>query len=94
MEATHTVSSLRGAKASISVMHGKQKHTLEGIVTSVSPEVDPVNGQIRICTEIDNPDLLLLPGMNATMTISSVQVRRAAVSRLAVPEGGVTRSGR
>jgi multidrug efflux pump subunit AcrA (membrane-fusion protein) len=35
----------------------------------VSPEVDPVNGQVRVLAEVDNPDGVLRPGLRATMTI-------------------------
>jgi len=35
----------------------------------VSPEIDPVNGQIRIWAEIDNTDLKLRPGQTGTMII-------------------------
>ena len=35
----------------------------------VSPEVNPVNGQIRVWAELENQDLLLRPGVAAEMTI-------------------------
>jgi macrolide-specific efflux system membrane fusion protein len=42
-----------------------------GKVVFVSPEIDPVNGQVRIWAEIDNPDLKLRPGLHGSMTIES-----------------------
>lgn len=42
---------------------------VEGKVTFVDPEVDPVNGQVRVCIDIDNKDLKLRPGLRASMTI-------------------------
>ena len=41
-----------------------------GEVVFVSPEIDPVNGQVRIWAEIDNADLQLRPGLHGSMTIS------------------------
>ena len=40
-----------------------------GTLSFVSPEVDPVNGQVRIWAEIDNRDLSLRPGQTATLII-------------------------
>ena len=35
----------------------------------MSPEVDPVNNQVRVWAELENPDLRLKPGMSGTMVI-------------------------
>lgn len=40
-----------------------------GHVVFVSPEVDPVNGQVRVWAEIDNRDHRLRPGLSGSMTI-------------------------
>ncbi|MEW4452510.1 HlyD family efflux transporter periplasmic adaptor subunit [Bremerella sp. JC817] len=42
-----------------------------GKVTFVDPEVDPVNGQVRVWVDLDNKDLKLRPGLRASMTIQS-----------------------
>jgi len=42
-----------------------------GKIVFVSPEVDPVNGQVRVLAEIDNPNLSLRPGLRATMSIDA-----------------------
>ncbi len=45
------------------------KHS--GTLVFVSPEVDPVNGQVRVWAEIDNSDLSLRPGQSATLLIGT-----------------------
>lgn len=40
-----------------------------GTVVFVSPEIDPVNGQVAVWAEVENKDLLLRPGLRATMTV-------------------------
>jgi macrolide-specific efflux system membrane fusion protein len=41
----------------------------EGKLTFVSPEANPVNGQVRIAATFENPERTLLPGLHGTMTI-------------------------
>ena len=48
---------------------GKPEMEVTGRVVFVSPEIDPVNSQVRIWAEIENPQLELRPGLRATMTI-------------------------
>ncbi len=48
---------------------GKPQAEFRGKVVFVSPEVNPVNGQFLIWAEIDNRDLLLRPGLRATMHV-------------------------
>lgn len=45
-------------------------HPHEGELVFVSPEIDPVNGQVRIWAEIDNKELKLRPGQTATLIIA------------------------
>ncbi len=45
----------------------------EGKLVFVSPEVDAVNGQVRIWAEIDNSDLRLRPGQTAALVISPAE---------------------
>lgn len=40
-----------------------------GKLEFVSPEVDPVNGQVRVWAVVDNPEGLLRPGFRASMVI-------------------------
>lgn len=65
------------APVRFTVTAGKQPLELEGTVVFVSPEVDPVNAQIRIYAEIDNPNLSLRPGQRGKLTISPVAVKSA-----------------
>lgn len=48
---------------------GQPPLTLSGELAFVSPEIDPVNGQVRFWAEIDNPQLQLRPGQAGTLTI-------------------------
>jgi len=49
-----------------------QNATFGGKVAFVSPEVDPITGQVRIWAEIDNRDGRLRPGQPVKMTIDSI----------------------
>ena len=40
-----------------------------GEIVFVSPEIDPVNGQVAVWAEIENRDLALRPGLVATLVI-------------------------
>jgi macrolide-specific efflux system membrane fusion protein len=44
-----------------------------GTVAFVSPEVDPITGQVRIWAEIDNRDGRLRPGQPVRMTIGAAE---------------------
>lgn len=48
---------------------GSPAQTFSGELVFVSPEIDPVNGQVRFWAEIDNPQLKLLPGQSGVLTI-------------------------
>ncbi len=48
---------------------GKPTVKYEGKLVFVSPEIDPVNGQVRVWAEIDNGDLSLRPGQQGTLVI-------------------------
>jgi multidrug efflux pump subunit AcrA (membrane-fusion protein) len=41
-----------------------------GKIVFVSPEIDPVNKQVRVWAEVDNPDGVLRPGQTVEMQIS------------------------
>ncbi len=47
-----------------------EKSTFTGKIVFVSPEVDPITGQVRIWAEIDNRGGQLRPGQPAQMTIA------------------------
>jgi RND family efflux transporter MFP subunit len=63
---------------------GKPRAEFAGTLVFVSPEVNPVNGQVRIWAELDNKDLSLRPGVAAEMTIepaAAAESKQATVSR-------------
>jgi macrolide-specific efflux system membrane fusion protein len=62
---------LRGAPVSITLNRTpKGPTTHSGKVVFVSPEINPVNGQVRIWAEVDNQDGVLKPGLRPRMTIN------------------------
>lgn len=40
-----------------------------GQIVFVSPEIDPINSQVRVWAEVENSELKLRPGMTATMIV-------------------------
>jgi len=44
----------------------------EGRITFVSPDVDPINQEVRVWAEFDNPEGALLPGLRATIRVPGV----------------------
>jgi RND family efflux transporter MFP subunit len=48
---------------------GGERNTFAGRIVFVSPEVDPITGQVRIWAEIDNRDGRLRPGQSARMVL-------------------------
>jgi len=74
VEAFCTVSDLAtvvvGRPIALHVARGDGKPAAyQGRITFVSPEVNPVNGQIRIWAEVKNGDRALRPGMNGTLVL-------------------------
>lgn len=65
---------LIGSKATVTVdIPNREPIQVEGEVTFVDPEVDPVNGQVRVWVDLENEDLKLRPGLRASMTIQPKQ---------------------
>lgn len=60
-----------GCKVLLECKHGDDPETYPGVLVFVSPEINPVNGQVRIWAEIENHDLKLRPGLQASMQITS-----------------------
>jgi multidrug efflux pump subunit AcrA (membrane-fusion protein) len=48
---------------------GEKPTTFRGAVTFVSPEVNPINRQVRVWAEFDNADGRLRPGLAARLTV-------------------------
>ncbi len=52
---------------------GNVGQPVSGEITFVSPEVEPVNQQVRIWAEFDNPEKRIRPGLVATMEVVSTK---------------------
>lgn len=77
-----------GQQASIRV-DAVEDHTFPGIVVSKSPVLDPETRTGRVMIRIENPELLLRPGMHARVTI--VASRRQ--SALVIPVAALLEKG-
>jgi macrolide-specific efflux system membrane fusion protein len=62
---------LKGRRAKLTVELDGKPAVFTGTVAYVSPEIDPVNDQVRVWAEIDNPELKLRPGQRGSMTIEA-----------------------
>ncbi len=66
----HQVAS--GQKVTLAVeLPGAGQRTLAGVLRFVSPEINPVDGRVRVWAELDNAGLQLRPGVRATMSIET-----------------------
>jgi macrolide-specific efflux system membrane fusion protein len=65
-----------------------------GRIAFVSPEVQPVNGQVRVWADVENPQLTLRPGVHGTLTIdlsgAPLDKKPSAVDETAAIPGGST----
>jgi len=67
-------SSLLGAPVRLTVdLAGERDAPFDGTVTFVSPEVDPITGQVRVAAEIDNHAGRLRPGQPVRMVIEGTK---------------------
>lgn len=60
---------------------GKKPVKCTGKLVFVSPELDPVNGQVRIWAEIENEDLSLRPGQTGTLSIGAASTRTTTAAK-------------
>ena len=61
---------LVGRRVTLTVdLPGRPAAEFEGAMVFVSPEVNPVNSQVRVWAEVDNKKLLLRPGLRGNLTI-------------------------
>ena len=66
----HAMRGLHGAPAEITVeAPGQPPVTVTGRIVFVNPEINPVNGRLRVRAEFENPQGRLMPGMRAAMKI-------------------------
>lgn len=61
---------LMGRSVTLTVRQGDASADYPGKIVFVSPEIDPVNGQVRVWAEIDNAGLKLRPGLHGSMVIA------------------------
>lgn len=61
---------LAGRAIRLTIEPGSERNSFIGKIVFVSPEVDPITGQVRIWAEIENKDGRLRPGQPARMTIA------------------------
>src|SRR4051812_33319736 len=59
-----------GRPIRLAIESGGEQNTFAGKIVFLSPEVDPITGQVRIWAEIDNRDGRLRPGQPARMVVS------------------------
>jgi macrolide-specific efflux system membrane fusion protein len=70
IDANRVTNGLQGSPVTVRVdVAGSRDLEFPGTIVFVSPEIDPVNKQVRVWAEIKNRDLLLRPGQKASMTI-------------------------
>lgn len=61
---------LKGRPVMLTVnLPGKPNRDFQGTVVFVSPEVEPVTGQFRVWAEVENPEFLLRPGLQGSLSI-------------------------
>lgn len=61
----------RDCRVTVPLPRGRQL-TVAGKITFVSPEVNPVNGEVRVWAEVPNPELELRPGVQGRLEIAPV----------------------
>ncbi|MEM0927255.1 MAG: efflux RND transporter periplasmic adaptor subunit [Planctomycetota bacterium] len=72
IRASDAVRGLENCRAVLSPIDGDSSlPSHSGEITFVSPEIDPINGQVRIWADFDNSDGRLRPGWRARMTIET-----------------------
>ena len=70
LDAKHVNADLAGRPVTLHIdLPGRPQSEFPGRLVFVSPEVNPVNGQVRVWAEVENRGLLLRPGLQAALTI-------------------------
>jgi macrolide-specific efflux system membrane fusion protein len=67
--AAHATAELDGKPIQLAVESVGDAKPFSGTIVFVSPEVDPITGQVRVWAEIDNRNYLLRPGQPARMVV-------------------------
>jgi macrolide-specific efflux system membrane fusion protein len=85
---------LAGRPATLSVdLAGKGPTRFDATVVFVSPEVNPVNGQVLVWAEVENSGLQLRPGQPATLTIPGAGVPQASAQQTGAQQTGAQQTG-
>ena len=69
LAAKHARPELVGSKATVKVMNDEKEQEFPGEIVFVSPEIDPINSQVRVWADVENAELVLRPGMQATLVL-------------------------
>ncbi|QDT37582.1 efflux RND transporter periplasmic adaptor subunit [Stratiformator vulcanicus] len=59
----------RSTRLAVRLPSGQRDVEFNGVITFVSPEVQPVSGKVRVWAEVENPEGLLRPGVRGQLTI-------------------------
>jgi macrolide-specific efflux system membrane fusion protein len=70
VSAAGAVAGLTGKSVSLEVVGLSEQNPVVGTIVFVSPEVDPITGQVRVWAEIENDDGRLRPGQPARMLVT------------------------
>lgn len=86
IDSRHLASSLSGRIVKLVVdLPGRGETTFDGELRFVSPEIDPVDGKIRLWAEIENDELLLRPGLRGSLWIGDAKSATVRVGTLSQP---------
>jgi macrolide-specific efflux system membrane fusion protein len=69
LAAKHARPELVGSKTIVKVTIGDDELEFPGEIVFVSPEIDPINSQVRVWADVENADLVLRPGMQAVLVV-------------------------
>jgi RND family efflux transporter MFP subunit len=75
--AAQATADLEGKPVRLKVESAGDAAPLEGTIVFVSPEVDPITGQVRVWAEVDNRKARLRPGQSVRMVVASSEERGA-----------------
>ena len=86
LDARHLSAPLAGRRIKLVVdLPAGGKTTFDGELRFVSPEIDPVDGKMRLWAEVENDGLLLRPGLRGTLLIGDSKVETVRVGTLPQP---------
>lgn len=73
LNAADATPDLIGCKAQMSLSEGTSESTMSAVLVFLSPEVNPLNSQVRVYFEVDNKDGRLRPGLRPKIVITKPQ---------------------